>query len=98
MQGAVNVRCKSSPKLAHSLNRLGCPCAGAIPERWQPGYVFSLAAAPGGGALLAACCSDGSLRTWAREGAALAPLAGVPPQPRSLVVPCAAAGLSLCPW
>lgn len=37
-----------------------------VPERWRPGYVFGLAAQPDG-PLLAATCSDGRLRLWARE-------------------------------
>ena len=52
-------------------------CAGSIPERWQPGYVFSLGAQPDDGRLLAACCSDGSVRAWAREGGGLTPLTGL---------------------
>ena len=41
--------------------------AGAMPERWQKGYVFSVRRQPGG-KLLASACSDGSLRTWRYEG------------------------------
>ncbi|BDA49586.1 probable WD repeat and SOCS box-containing protein 1 [Coccomyxa sp. Obi] len=50
---------------------------GSIPERWQPGYVFSLAAQPEGGKLMAACCSDGSVRAWAHESDGLSPVTGV---------------------
>jgi WD40 repeat protein len=50
---------------------------GSIPERWQPGYVFSLGAQPDGGKLLAACCSDGSVRAWAHEGGGLTALTGL---------------------
>ncbi len=47
--------------------------AGAVPERWQSGDVFSVRQQPGGGRLLAAACSDGALRTWvvAEGGGAL---------------------------
>lgn len=46
--------------------------AGSVPERWQQGYVFSVRSQPGG-PLLAAACSDGSLRTWMYEGGRLTP-------------------------
>ena len=45
--------------------------AGAIPERWQSGDVFSVRQQPGGGRLLAAACSDGNLRTWVADGGGL---------------------------
>ena len=51
----------------------------AVPERWQPGYLFGVAAQPDG-PLLGAACSDGRLRLWAREGgdSALSPLCTLP--------------------
>ena len=68
------------------MDRVAVLPAGAIPERWQPGYIFSLAAQPGRaqgqGTLLAACCSDGSMRVWGREGSALTPLTGAAQPPR----------------
>ena len=45
--------------------------AGAVPERWQSGDVFSVRQQPGGGRVLAAACSDGDLRTWVAEGGGL---------------------------
>lgn len=51
--------------------------AGSIPERWQPGYVFSLVAQPDGGRMLGACCSDGSVRAWAREAGGLGSVTGL---------------------
>ncbi len=53
-----------------------------MPERWQPGHVFSVRPQPGSaGALLAAACSDGALRLWDRGGGAgagaLSPVAAV---------------------
>ena len=54
--------------------------AGAMPERWQPGHVFSVRPQPASaGVLLAAACSDGALRIWDRGGGAgaLTPVAAV---------------------
>ena len=52
--------------------------AGATPERWQPGHVFSVRPQPAGaGTLLAAACSDGALRIWDRGAGTLAPVAAV---------------------
>ena len=45
--------------------------AGAVPERWQSGDVFSVRHQPGSGKTLAAACSDGALRTWVAESGAL---------------------------
>lgn len=39
--------------------------------------MFSLAAQPDGGKLLAACCSDGSVRAWACEADGLSAVTGV---------------------
>lgn len=38
-----------------------CAFAAAMPERWRPGYVFSLSQQPDGGGLLAGTCSDGAV-------------------------------------
>ena len=51
--------------------------AAAMPQRWQPGYLFALRQQPGGGgALLAGACSDGAVRFWGATGGALQPLWG----------------------
>lgn len=51
--------------------------AGQLPARWQPGYIFSAEAQPGG-TLVAAACSDGILRIWDSRSSQLQKMCNVP--------------------
>jgi WD40 repeat protein len=66
-------------RLVQTVGSPPAPAAGDIPQRWQEGLLFGVAAQPDG-PLVAAACSDGNLRLWAADGggAALGPLCTLP--------------------
>lgn len=56
------------------------------PERWRPGYLFSLASDAGARGLLASACSDGTVKLWGHDSPARAavPVASLPLHPDGL--------------
>lgn len=58
--------CRATPSAATS----AAASAGAVPERWRPGYLFSLASDGGARGLLASGCSDGRVRVYAHDSTA----------------------------
>ena len=56
---------RSEQSSARSLESSGGSSLGAEkPDRWEPGYLFSLASDGGARGLLASACSDGTVKLW----------------------------------
>ena len=62
------------------------PAPEPTPERWSPGYLFSLASDAGARGLLASACSDGTVKLWGHNTPARAPSPSHPSAPSRRLV------------